>query len=209
MFTSSIAVYGAKPLPMTADAVPQPEDPYGIAKYAVELDLKEAHEMFGLNMSSFVRTMFTVKPRISATVTAMSRHLHEPDHAGPADDNFWRWLADAGVHACLDITPHIADAPTTPGARGEIFNIGADQPYTGSMSSRNCSPGHGGAVPPDHPPCGTCNEVAVAFPDHSKAQSVFAAAADNAAHRGNRPHGPVGTEYLVHDRWSPSQRSKS
>src|SRR6516225_6778996 len=53
VFTSSIAVYGRNQLPMTEDAVPQPEDPYGIAKYAVELDLKEAHEMFGLNYVVF------------------------------------------------------------------------------------------------------------------------------------------------------------
>src|SRR5580704_697308 len=49
VFTSSIAVYGLNQLPMSEEAVPQPEDPYGIAKYAVELDLKESHEMFGLN----------------------------------------------------------------------------------------------------------------------------------------------------------------
>jgi len=34
---------------MTEDLIPQPEDPYGISKYAVELDLKAAHEMFDLN----------------------------------------------------------------------------------------------------------------------------------------------------------------
>src|SRR5580700_7399155 len=51
--TSSIAVYGRNQLPMTEEAVPQPEDPYGIAKYAVELDLREAHEMFGLNYVVF------------------------------------------------------------------------------------------------------------------------------------------------------------
>jgi UDP-glucose 4-epimerase len=28
--------------------MPRPEDPYGVAKYAVELDLAAAHEMFGL-----------------------------------------------------------------------------------------------------------------------------------------------------------------
>ena len=49
VFTSSIAVYGTGQVPMREDMVPQPEDPYGIAKYAVELDLKTAHEMFGLN----------------------------------------------------------------------------------------------------------------------------------------------------------------
>src|SRR5438874_6612519 len=53
VFTSSIAVYGANQLPMTEDLVPQPEDPYGIAKYAVELDLRAAHEMFGLNYVIF------------------------------------------------------------------------------------------------------------------------------------------------------------
>ena len=53
VFTSSIAVYGANQLPMTEDLTPQPEDPYGIAKYAVELDLRAAHEMFGLNCIIF------------------------------------------------------------------------------------------------------------------------------------------------------------
>ena len=45
VFTSSIAVYGRNQTPMTEDLVPLPEDPYGISKYAVELDLKEAKEM--------------------------------------------------------------------------------------------------------------------------------------------------------------------
>src|SRR5919197_412044 len=43
VFTSSIAVYGAEQVPMTEELVPQPEDPYGIAKYAVELDLRAAN----------------------------------------------------------------------------------------------------------------------------------------------------------------------
>jgi len=53
VFTSSIAVYGRNQLPMTEELTPNPEDPYGIAKYAVELDLKESHEMFGLNYIIF------------------------------------------------------------------------------------------------------------------------------------------------------------
>jgi len=48
VFASSIAVYGKTDPPMTEDDTPQPQDPYGIAKYAVELDLKAAHEVFGL-----------------------------------------------------------------------------------------------------------------------------------------------------------------
>jgi len=53
VFTSSIAVYGKNQLPMTEDLQPSPEDPYGIAKYAVELDLRSAHSMFGLNYLIF------------------------------------------------------------------------------------------------------------------------------------------------------------
>ncbi len=53
LFTSSIAVYGKNQLPLKEDLVPNPEDPYGIAKYAVELDLKAAHRYFGLNYIIF------------------------------------------------------------------------------------------------------------------------------------------------------------
>ena len=38
---------------MKEDLIPLPEDPYGVAKYAVELDLKCAHEMFGLKYTIF------------------------------------------------------------------------------------------------------------------------------------------------------------
>ena len=49
VFTSSIAVYGAAKPPMSEETMPIPEDPYGIAKFAVEQDLRTTHEMFGLN----------------------------------------------------------------------------------------------------------------------------------------------------------------
>jgi UDP-glucose 4-epimerase len=46
-FTSSMAVYGSQPPPFTEDYWPRPEDPYGIAKFAVEQDLRAAGEVFG------------------------------------------------------------------------------------------------------------------------------------------------------------------
>src|SRR5437763_10935326 len=42
VFTSSIAVYGAGQTPMTEELTPNPEDPYGIAKYSVEMDVRAA-----------------------------------------------------------------------------------------------------------------------------------------------------------------------
>ena len=48
IFTSSMAVYGGQEPPFTEDKQPQPIDPYGVAKYAVECDLKLANQQFGL-----------------------------------------------------------------------------------------------------------------------------------------------------------------
>jgi len=48
IFTSSMAVYGDQEPPFTEDKKPQPVDPYGVAKYAVEVDLELARQQFGL-----------------------------------------------------------------------------------------------------------------------------------------------------------------
>lgn len=49
IFTSSMAVYGFGNPPFTEEQIPTPIDPYGIAKYAVEQDLKNAKQQFDLN----------------------------------------------------------------------------------------------------------------------------------------------------------------
>lgn len=48
IFTSSMATYGNNTTPFTEDMTPNPIDPYGIAKYACEMDLKVAYEQYGL-----------------------------------------------------------------------------------------------------------------------------------------------------------------
>lgn len=48
IFTSSMAVYGDQYPPFSEDVLPNPIDPYGIAKYAVEMDIKLAGFQFGL-----------------------------------------------------------------------------------------------------------------------------------------------------------------
>lgn len=49
IFTSSMAVYGFGNPPFNETQSPSPIDPYGIAKYTVEMDLKQAKEQFNLN----------------------------------------------------------------------------------------------------------------------------------------------------------------
>ena len=51
IFTSSMAVYGIGTPPFTEEQPLTPEDPYGIAKYAIEMDLKLAHDHFSLAYS--------------------------------------------------------------------------------------------------------------------------------------------------------------
>lgn len=53
VYFSSMAVYGTQQVPYTEDMKPKPEDPYGIAKYAVEQDLFAALKMFGLKFTIF------------------------------------------------------------------------------------------------------------------------------------------------------------
>ena len=49
IFASSMAVYGNKyEPPFSEDLIPKPIDPYGIAKFSVEQDLKVAYEQHGL-----------------------------------------------------------------------------------------------------------------------------------------------------------------
>ena len=53
VFTSSIAVYGVGELPLRESQTPHPEDPYGVAKLAVEQDLAAASSLFGLEFTVF------------------------------------------------------------------------------------------------------------------------------------------------------------
>lgn len=48
IFTSSMAVYGRHYPPFVEEMGPAPIDPYGIAKYSIEQDIKVANDQFGL-----------------------------------------------------------------------------------------------------------------------------------------------------------------
>lgn len=49
VFTSTMAVYGNAELPFKEDYIPSPIDPYGIAKFACEMDLRVAGDQHGLD----------------------------------------------------------------------------------------------------------------------------------------------------------------
>src|SRR5262249_32042245 len=70
-----------------------------------------------------------------------------------------------------DVAPLIATAPTIPGAINEVFNIGADSPYTVEELAREVAKAFCITLRMKHLPAR--NEVVHAFSDHSKLRRVF------------------------------------
>ena len=131
VFTSSIAVYGSGQVPMHEDMVPQPEDPYGISKYAVELDLKAAHNFFGLNYVIFrphnvYGEYQNIGDRYRNVVGIfMNQILQDKPMTIFGDGAQQRAFTYVG-----DIAPIIACSPLEDKSRNRVFNVGADQPYS-------------------------------------------------------------------------------
>ncbi|MGH2901598.1 MAG: NAD-dependent epimerase/dehydratase family protein, partial [Solirubrobacteraceae bacterium] len=73
-----------------------------------------------------------------------------------------------------DVAPAIARSPLVDAARNEVFNVGADQPYTILELANAIAQAFG--VEPAVLHLEARNEVVDAFSDHSKARRVFGAA---------------------------------
>lgn len=172
IFASSIAVYGRGQLPMTEEMVPQPEDPYGISKYAVELDLKAAHEMFGLNSVVFrPHNVYGERQNIADRYRNvigifMNQVLQEQPMSVFGDG-----LQTRAFSHVDDVAPIIARSPFEPAAYNQIFNIGADTPYTILQLAEEVAASFDRPKEIRYLPFR--NEVVHAFSDHSKLQRVF------------------------------------
>ena len=172
VFTSSIAVYGHSQTPMTEDLVPQPEDPYGIAKFAVELDLKEAHEMFGLDSIIFrPHNVYGERQNIgdpyrNVIGIFMNRIMREEPMTVFGDGSQTRAFS-----YIADVAPVIAASVSRPEAYNQVFNIGADVPY--SVSDLAVSVADVMGVTPDIVNLDARNEVEHAFSSHEKVAAIF------------------------------------
>lgn len=172
VFVSSIAVYGAGQAPMTEEMVPCPEDPYGIAKLAVEQELRVTHEMFGLEYTIFrPHNVYGERQNIgdryrNVVGIFMNQLLRGEPMTIFGDGSQMR----AFTHIS-DVAPLIATSADCSGARNQIFNVGADVPFTvnelaaavAESMNQECRIVH---LEPR-------KEVKVAFSDHGKAAAVF------------------------------------
>ena len=172
VFTSSIAVYGALEPPMRESQYPHPEDPYGVAKFAVEQDLKAAHDMFGLEHVIFrphnvYGEYQNLGDRYRNVVGIFMNQLMQGQELTVfGDGNQTRAFSSIG-----DISSHIANSVNVPAARNETFNIGADKEYTVNELAKTTMEAMG--LQGDLVHLEARNEVTHAYADHSKAHSVF------------------------------------
>jgi UDP-glucose 4-epimerase len=172
VFVSSIAVYGKGQLPMTEEMVPQPEDPYGISKYAIELDLEAARRVFGLNYVVFrPHNVYGERQNIADKYRNVIGIFMNQVLQGQPMTVFGDGLQTRAFSHVDDVAPVIARAPLVPAATNQVFNIGADSPYTVLQLAEEVAAAFGKPCRLEHLPAR--NEVVHAFSDHAKVRQVF------------------------------------
>ena len=176
VFTSSIAVYGAGKPPLKEDMLPVPEDPYGIAKLAVEMDLKVSHEMFGLNFIIFrphnvYGEYQNLGDRYRNVVGIFMNQLMQGKQLSVFGDG----MQSRAFSYIGDIAPHIANSVNIPAAYNQVINVGADQDY--SVKELASSVMEAMEIKGELRYLPARNEVLHAYSDHSKAKALFGDAA--------------------------------
>jgi UDP-glucose 4-epimerase len=172
VFTSSIAVYGANQVPMTEDLIPQPEDPYGISKYAVELDLRSAHHQFGLDYIIFrPHNVYGEHQNIGDKYRNVIGIFMNQILLGKPLTIFGDGEQTRAFSYIDDVAPVIARSVFNRKAYSEVFNVGGDQPYTVNELARVVSQALG--VEPNIHHLAARNEVKHAFASHDKVRAFL------------------------------------
>lgn len=131
VFTSSIAVYGKNQLPMQEDMIPRPEDSYGIAKFAIEQELRVCHEMFGLNYIIFrPHNVYGERQNIGDKYRNVIGIFMNQIMQGLPLTIFGDGSQTRAFSYVKDLSPIISKSFAVKKAYNEIFNIGAEHPYT-------------------------------------------------------------------------------
>jgi UDP-glucose 4-epimerase len=172
VFTSSIAVYGANQLPMKEDLAPMPEDPYGISKYAVELDLRAAHAMYGLNSIVFrPHNVYGEHQNIGDKYRNVIGIFMNQIMLDKPMTVFGDGSQTRAFSYIDEVAPYIAKSVTTPGAFNQVINIGADTPYAVNHLVDVVAKVLGATPKVQYLPAR--KEVLHAYSDHAKAQRIF------------------------------------
>jgi UDP-glucose 4-epimerase len=172
VFTSSIAVYGRNQLPMTEDVVPLPIDPYGVAKLAVEQDLKAARDLFGLRYIVFrphnvygERQNIGDKYRnvLGIFMNNILQRKPMPIFGNGSQTRAFSYISD--------VAPLIARSIHQERAYDQVFNVGSDDVTSVKRLAELVADAMG--VEPNIVYLPPRDEVDHAYPSHDKLRHVF------------------------------------
>ena len=173
IFTSSMAVYGEGNPPFVETQPQTPEDPYGIAKYAVEMDLALAKDQFGLDYSivrphNVVGVYQNIWDRYRNVIGIWIRQSMNNESLTIFGDG-------TQVRAFSDISFYMKPfEQLMTEFSGETFNIGADKYWTindAALTVQKVAAEFGNNVDLVH--LEKRNEVHTAYSDHTKAQTLL------------------------------------
>lgn len=172
VFTSSIAVYGTNQTPMHEGLIPRPEDPYGIAKYAVEMELEVTREMFGLPYIIFrphnVYGEFqNIGDKYRNVIGIFMNQLMQ----GLPVTVFGDGEQTRAFSYISDVSQVIAKSVSEPKAYNQVFNIGGDKVYTVNYLVEAVARAMGCEAKIKY--LDARHEVKHAFSDHSKVHNLF------------------------------------
>jgi UDP-glucose 4-epimerase len=156
--------------------IPQPEDPYGIAKYAMELDIKAAKHMWGLDFVIF-RPHNVYGPNqnlFDKYRNVIGIFLNQILMGNPLTI-FGNGHQTRAFSYIDDVAPIIAKSPLAKHARNQVFNVGADTPYSLNVLAQEVSSSM--SAKPKIVYLDARKEVEHAVSDHSKVKCFFQAPA--------------------------------
>lgn len=135
VFLSSMAVYGAQDPPFREDiSPPQPDSPHGIAKVAVEADLKAARALFGLDFTIFrLHNVYGERVDLNNPYHNVVGIFMKQILEKKAVTIFGDGRQSRAFTYIDDVAPLIAHSVESASARNEIFNLGADRTTTVSL----------------------------------------------------------------------------
>ncbi len=172
IFTSSIAVYGKNQVPMSEEVVPRPEDSYGIAKLAVEDELRISHEMFGLPYIIFrPHNVYGERQNIGDKYRNVVGIFMNQIMQGLPMTIFGDGKQTRAFSHIADIVPAIAKSIRVLEAYNEVFNIGSDKPC--SINQLAAAVAEAFEVKCEIHYLDPRNEALEAYSDHSKADRIL------------------------------------
>jgi UDP-glucose 4-epimerase len=157
---------------MTEETLPHPEDPYGIAKLAVEQELRVCKEMFGLNYVIFrPHNVYGERQNIGDKYRNVVGIFMNQAMQNLPMTIFGDGEQKRAFSYISDVAPIIAQSIETPDAYNQTFNVGAETPYTVNQLAETVALAMGVKPQIKHLPAR--NEVKYAYSSHDKVRKFF------------------------------------